>query len=94
MLYVLEYRRNGAKGNFEFAGLITIVNGRLVCKFKAQYADQSLKELSAITPDLSAIAKSGDDLNVSRKSVIYSEDDMETLYEDYLDAEKRLEWGK
>ena len=94
MLYVLEYRRNGAKGNFEFSGLITIQNGKVISIFKPQYKDASLKELSSLPIDLSVIAKSGDDLNVSRKSVIYSEDDMETLYEDYLDAEKRLEWGK
>ncbi|MGH8103345.1 MAG: hypothetical protein ACREJQ_02350 [bacterium] len=93
-MYVLEYRRNGAKGNFEFAGLIMIVNGKLATKYKQQYQDLSLNELSGVPLDLSAIAKSGDDLNVSRKSVIYSEDDMETLFEDYLDAEKRLEWGK
>lgn len=90
MLYILEYRRNGVEGDFEFAGLITIQGGKVVHKYKELYRQVAEEELKKLPPDLAVITRSGDDITVSRKSVIYSEDDLETLFQDYLDAERTL----
>ncbi len=90
MLYILEYRRNGVEGDFEFAGLITIQEGKVVHKYKELYRQVAEEELKKLPPDLAVITRSGDDITVSRKSVIYSEDDLETLFQDYLDAERTL----
>jgi len=90
VLYILEYRRNGVEGDFEFAGLITIQGGNVVYKYKERYQKIAEEELKKLPPDLAVITRSGDDITVSRKSVIYSEDDLETLFQDYLDAERTL----
>jgi glutathione synthase/RimK-type ligase-like ATP-grasp enzyme len=89
VLYILEYRRERVEDPFEFAGVITVNDGKMITRYKDKYAEAARKELSNIPPDLVAISQSSDELLVSRKSVIYSDDDIDTMYQDLLEAERR-----
>lgn len=89
MLYILEYRREKVGDPFEFAGVITVNDGKIITRYKEKYAEIATKEIANVSPDLVQISQSSDELLVSRKSVIYSEDDIETLYQDLIEAEYR-----
>lgn len=89
MLYILEYRREKVEDPFEFAGVITVNGGEIIMRYKEKYADVARNEMKNIPPNLVLISQSSDEVLVSRKSVIYSDDDIETLYQDLLEAEYR-----
>jgi hypothetical protein len=89
VLYILEYRRNKVAEPFEFAGVITVNGGEIITRYKGKYADLARNELAEAPPNLVMISQTSDELLVSRKSVIYSDDDIDTLYQDLLEGEFR-----
>ncbi|MHA2609709.1 MAG: hypothetical protein V2G48_05145 [bacterium JZ-2024 1] len=90
MLYILEYRRPTRSSNFEFAGIITVSDNQIIYRYKPDYEEIARKELDSLPADLVAISRSGDDILVNRKSVIYSEESIDVLFEEFLGAEKML----
>ncbi len=76
--------------NFEFVGVIAVVDNQIVYRYKPDYEEIGKKELDSMQADLLEISLSGDEVLVSRKSVIYSEDSIDTLFQELLEAEKRL----
>ncbi len=89
MLYILEYRRRSPQEPFAFAGLLTVQDGKILYRYKSEYEAEAIREIADLEPTVEAIMESSDDRFVLRRSVIYSEDDIDTLFRDLLEAEQR-----